>query len=465
MEPHGGLQEIDSLSPPIVSGSKIKQTLSEKMRATNTTTPPSSSTPSLSTNKNTRSRTIARNAALDEPAHENYYEILSDNDDDIHSQISSRSAMSFQTQSRKRKLANDNPLTKKPKNSVTTAIMPKPPPITIPAMNRANAATFINSLPDSSNFEIRLSPDGIKIFAPTTDSYKAAKIKLQESGTKFFTHLLQEEQTSKFILHGYFAAELSDVHNHLKDAGVDPVRIKNISVRNKKYDDHAVYLVHFLKSDKMKLSTLQSNVKIINHVRVRWEFYQSKRNGPIQCSNCMSYGHGGASCYLSPKCIRCGNSHKSNSCPLAIDNNTNSVLARIPDDQVRCGLCGQNHPANFSGCVKRIEFIERQRNYRARAQARNRYTQQANHNTQIRHFTPAPQLNNSHFPSITPHQNSTDPAWQQVPTNQPAQPDLFTTDELLHILRDMMGRLKACTTKEQQFFALSEIATKYIYGK
>lgn len=103
----------------------------------------------------------------------------------------------------------------------------------------------------------------------------------------FFTHALRDEQTTKFVLHGFYAIEVTELAGALDEMGFKPLSVKNISVHNKRYEDHAVYIVHFLKSDKMQIATLRENVGVINSVRVRWKFFQNKRKGPIQCSRCM----------------------------------------------------------------------------------------------------------------------------------------------------------------------------------
>lgn len=266
---------------------------------------------------------------------------------------------------------------------------------------------------------------------------------------------------------------MSELLKFLNEVGVNPVKIINLTVRNKRYEDHSVYLIHFLKKDQIKIAMLRESAKVIDHVRVRWEFYNNKRQGPIQCSNCMQYGHGGNSCFLSPLCIRCGQAHRSAHCPLLIDPTTKEVRTRIPDENLKCGLCGQNHPANFAGCEKRIAFVERQNNYRAKYQRQRPQLQRQPQ--QQRAFVNAPQLDNAHFPSINPNASAGVNAWAQAPPLRPQlvnqrQPqvdnnqDLFTTTELLSIMRDMMGRLRNCSSKEQQIFALGEICMTYLYG-
>ena len=75
---------------------------------------------------------------------------------------------------------------------------------------------------------------------------------------------------------------MTELAKAMGELGFNPLSVKNISVRNKQYDDHAVYIVHFLKSEKMQIATLRENAGVINCVRVKWEFFQNKRK--VQCN-------------------------------------------------------------------------------------------------------------------------------------------------------------------------------------
>lgn len=415
---------------------------------------------------------------------QNKFAMLTDNeseDSDSDSYATMKSA-----DSRKRSLVSSNKKNKKScKEQPQELAQQKPPPLTVPSLPQSQARAFLADLQSETNkFEVRYTPDGTKIFASCIEAFHAVKQKLIDLKRPFFTHALRDEQTIKFILHGFYKVEVEELANLLAEMGINPIRVKNISVHNKRYDDHAVYLVHFLKSSKMQLATLRENVCVIDSVRVRWEFFRKFRvndqgekvsNGPIQCSNCMQYGHGGAHCFLNPLCKRCANSHRTGECPHLIDPQTNEVRARIPDEMVKCGLCGQNHPANYSKCSKRLEFINRQNIFRARTQPQRpqQQQQQQRQPNKQRTFTHAPQLANANFPSI--HQNTAQgSAWVHTPIQpqvgfqrQPQVVDnneLFTTGELLQIMRELMGSLRTCRTKEQQIFAMSEIVIKYIYG-
>lgn len=393
-------------------------------------------------------------------------------DDEMES-ISS-SLLSFTSaRSKRRKLGLKNAAASK----VTTEkkiVTPKPPPIFIQGLSAPNANLFLADIKTSDDdFQLRFVPNGVQVFPANIEAHKALKTKLKSNGNKFFTHQLREEQTTKIVLHGLYAMPTEELMELLNDAGIKPSDIKIMNIHQKRYADHCVYLLYFMKIDKIKISTLRE-ISAINHVRVRWEYYSNKRQGPIQCSRCMQYGHGVSSCFLDPVCIRCGSNHSSKECPLLKDPVTNQIRTRIPDELLKCGLCGNNHSANFNQCVKRVEFIERQQVYRARIQRRPRVNQQPiqQHLLQ-RRFTAAQQLENFNFPGINEANAQNGIAWTngnsrnvQNPINQTQIPNgCFNPSELLTIFKELMTTLKQATTPEQQIYALGEIVIKYCNGR
>ena len=38
---------------------------------------------------------------------------------------------------------------------------------------------------------------------------------------------------------------------------------------------------------------------------IKGDFFHTNKTGPIQCGNCMKFGHGAENCWMDPKCIRC----------------------------------------------------------------------------------------------------------------------------------------------------------------
>jgi hypothetical protein len=287
------------------------------------------------------------------------------------------------------------------------------------------------------------------VFASDTATFKIFRDYLIANNCeKFFTHQLREEQLTKIVLHGMYDMELSDLKELLNEVGIKPTEIKKMSIHQKRYSDHCLYLLLFNKSEKVKISTLRETLSL-NYVRVRWEYFQNRRLGPIQCTNCMSYGHGSKYCHLDPICIRCANNHASKDCPHLVDPVTNAQREKIPDNLVKCGLCGQNHTANYTDCVKRVEFMERQERYRRKTQRRQPPIGQQ----PPQYFQNAPQLSNFHLPN-----NNNAPRESSVN-------DLFSAHEIMPILSELMNALQGARSKQQQFLVIAEMAVKYCYGR
>lgn len=349
---------------------------------------------------------------------------------------------------------------KKTATKVTNAqVTPqKPPPLNISGdVGYTTVNEIILTVKKSpDDFTLRLTPNGIRVFSSNQVAYNALKQKLIEKKLKFYTHQLRESQTTKVVLYDLFSMPEEELKNHLNEAGVFPVKVKAMNVYEKRHSDHAVYLLYFLKSEKVKISKLRE-IPEICYVKVKWRYFSSKRKGPIQCSVCMQYGHGGENCFLDPVCIRCSAKHKSSECPLLLDPISDQIRTRIPDELLKCGLCGQNHSANFSRCVKRIEFVERQQRFRSNTQRRQRPVQHR--------FEPAPQLDDFNFPQLNPRARA-ERFHQQPSVNvingNVGENDLFSPTQLMTIFRELTAAIAGATTKSEQLFALGEIAIKYI---
>lgn len=328
----------------------------------------------------------------------------------------------------------------------------KPPPLNITGVEYATVKNWIKSLnPRAGDYNISLAPFGIRVYSANVDLYKVLKNELLKLNAKFFTYQLREEQTTKVVLHGLYSMPETELLQYLAEVDVKPIKIKKMNIHQKKYSDHCLYLLYFLKSDKIKISKLRE-IPAINSVRVRWQYYANSRVGPMQCSNCMLLGHGSQNCQMDPKCMRCSGSHKTQDCPRLIDPITKLPRDRIPDDQIKCALCHQNHTANYSRCEKRLEFIERQQRYRNRNQRQPQMPRQ---------FTDAPQLNTFNFPHLNPRERAARVTQNSQWVSNSTQNDLFTSEELMPIFEELMFELSQARTRMEQITALGRVAIKY----
>ncbi|KAK9731743.1 hypothetical protein QE152_g13379 [Popillia japonica] len=58
-----------------------------------------------------------------------------------------------------------------------------------------------------------------------------------------------------------------------------------------------------------------------------------------QCFRCQRFGHAQSRCTAPKKCVACAGDHASESCP------------RPKKDPATCANCGEEHPANYRGCL------------------------------------------------------------------------------------------------------------------
>jgi hypothetical protein len=78
------------------------------------------------------------------------------------------------------------------------------------------------------------------------------------------------------------------------------------------------------------------NVKYIQQCKIKFELPRHKRY-IAQCANCRRYGHTKNYCHLKPRCKG--------------DHLTNQSHCKERSSDVRCVLCGGNHPAKYKGCT------------------------------------------------------------------------------------------------------------------
>jgi hypothetical protein len=342
-----------------------------------------------------------------------------------------------------------------------------PPPLVVTHSNISQIHTELAAA-DVKDYTMKLTSDGTRIFIKNIDDYLKVKQYFKDNNKKFFTHSLKEDQLVKFVLCGLHKMTPEEVSDAISKAFKTPQMVKPMKIRSTRHDSHALYLVFFLKKDKIKLKDLQ-DIRVVNYMRVRWENYENRRTGPSQCSNCQRFGHGALHCHAEPRCIRCAGSHSSKECPL-LKTDKGETLVKIPNDLLMCVHCKQNHTANYTGCSKRAEFIK----MRQAATAKSKQKQPVRATNRFA-FEHASQLNGAYFPSITSQSNSI-PAWTKAANQSPPQQapriqnsnlngennSILKIDEMFSIYSEMVEILTVARTRQDQISALMKLALKFV---
>lgn len=154
------------------------------------------------------------------------------------------------------------------------------------------------------------------------------------------------------------------------------------------------------------------------------------------CHRCLGYGHGTIGCYRKPKCVKCAKDHLTKDCP------TSELV------NPKCGNCGADHPANFTGCPKyqeRLEEIEKLKALRKKVHKVN--------NVQTSTRAPEPEVQPQGSASTSTQSYATRVRIQtepQVKTTQ-AQKDIMpTTNKGLEDLEAKTKNIMNDTQKEYQ---------------
>lgn len=313
------------------------------------------------------------------------------------------------------------------------------------------------STPQSEDFLLKRNKSSVQLLTKSKDVFDKTISTLKSKNVPFFTHGTSDNVPAKFVLSGLPLAELSKLKDELTRVNINPSDVKVLSTTKTSQDTYALYVLYFPRGS-VKIQDLRKTKALFN-VAVSWRFYEKRADDAAQCYRCQRFGHGSTNCNLAPKCVKCGGKHLTDGCTLPKKANLSSK--QNDRSLLKCANCGANHTANFRGCPTRKAYLE---------------------NLEKRKTKPVqrpPRMTNDDFPSLVGqgtalHRTSPNAkgraTYAQISANTPlatsanhCDENLFTISEFLCLARDMFARLSGCRTKEQQFFALSELMIKYLY--
>ena len=111
-----------------------------------------------------------------------------------------------------------------------------------------------------------------------------------------------------------------------------------------------------------RTENIQKIYEISNIRGMRVEVTPYRKTGLLpQRKNCQSWGHTKSYCHKESRCVKWAGKHSTESC---------SKTKEVPP---KCYDCGENHPANYRGCVVAKEPFETKRQTRL-----NHYPRQVN---------------------------------------------------------------------------------------
>lgn len=244
---------------------------------------------------------------------------------------------------------------------------PRPEPFYVKTENQKKVADEIDALARCKVYK-KVQDKLIKFFPSTVEIYRKIQQYLTEQKIEFFGMKLKNERPRKVLIKGIPTDyDIAEVKGELCTQGYNVHRVSQLKNFRTKLP-MPIYLVDVFVNDQFKHIFEMRNLL---GFFVKVEAYKFK--GAKQCYNCQMYNHSSECCFLNPVCLRCAGEHNIKQC---------TVTDRAG---VKCANCGENHTANFGGCIKNPKNM---RNGRVQTF---RNSQQG--------FKPKPVHKNSSFPS------------------------------------------------------------------
>lgn len=276
------------------------------------------------------------------------------------------------------------------------ALQRRPKPIKIPpiiAYNYfENHVKTISELEKRLNEELTLKFKGKRIIILTSNliDYNYVKGQLDESNIQYTTKTPLNERELKLIIRN-LPPNITpvEIEEDLKSKQLPVLKVAQITKKENDKIVHAypLFMVTFQKGTDIK-TVIQHN-KICFCI-IQWEKIKSK--GITQCYRCQSFGHIALNCTKTPRCVKCGQTHRTEICK--------KPLEATPT----CANCGQDHTANYTMCPKRPVFIQKHKNNPR-----------------------APTINNTSFPPINKNINPVNTSTPIWPTQRSVNQDNNST--------------------------------------
>lgn len=188
------------------------------------------------------------------------------------------------------------------------------------------------------------------VYAANKKDFYTIQEKFGEINFKFQTFKPRDEIPKKMILKGIdkiFSAEdiLEDLKTQL-DAVIDVKQLTKTTDTGAKIPLN-VFLVYFTYDTR--LSVAKKVLRYCCFQKINLDYFRKSTDRKfVQCYNCQGHGHQCGTCKLEFKCVKCTDKHGPGAC-----------MKKREDKNAVCVNCNGNHPANYRGCPKAQEYLNR----------------------------------------------------------------------------------------------------------
>jgi hypothetical protein len=217
----------------------------------------------------------------------------------------------------------------------TQNILPKPPAVYIKGVS--NFSSFISNLMkifNTTEFICKTTPSYLIVHTHFYEHYRLLIKYLIENSISFHSYQQYDKRPLRVVIRNLHpSTSTEDIITSLSELGHQVTHVHNI----KRSSDKSPLPLFFVD---LKIATNNMDlykIEYLLHTKIVVE-KPHPRKGPPQCHRCLSYGHTQGYCNHIPRCIRCGEEHRSDVCTMS------------PESPARCALCQGSHLANYKGC-------------------------------------------------------------------------------------------------------------------
>lgn len=175
--------------------------------------------------------------------------------------------------------------------------------------------------------------NSIKINTTTTEDFRALTTYYDQAKLKYHTFSSPDERLLSVVLR---SVPLSLTEEEIKNELIAEYPVKKVvRLLNREKQPMPLCVIDLENNEKAKEIF---NLRYLMHAVVSAEPRRKPRDIP-QCTRCQRYGHTKNFCKLTPRCVKCQESHHFTECK------------KDKDTAPTCVNCGNSHPANYKGCA------------------------------------------------------------------------------------------------------------------
>lgn len=201
----------------------------------------------------------------------------------------------------------------------------------------ANYNEILKILTDTfPELTIRLSGENFKITPKNIGQHRLVIKKLNEMKVDYYIITPRNERPLKVVIKGLHKnTPVKDIEDQLTKLGFSVEKVAQLK-KFRTGEPLSFFQVVLHKNNKaMDIK----NLKHLCYLSVIVENF-NRKSGPTQCYTCNRFGHSSANCFSTPRCLKCGESHRTSQC---------LIKETIPDPKcINCGKIG--HIASYRGC-------------------------------------------------------------------------------------------------------------------